>query len=390
MANFKTLASVGLNGFERARLRLLLGEAGQRMGVTWRLGQPEEADLMLLAAGSGEAEAAGMLARGRGVRCVRMGAGLSDAEVTLPAGFDLDDLVRVLASAELPVAGFRSVDAATPEFFDMPDSRPESEHGAPATPEQIPEAVDLERYLRRDSEEYSLDRIVPQQLQEDATLEPVERERPSSRADVRGDERNPYAPRVPAPPEAARMQVHEARPATAPTAVEGRPLGDFLDGERLMAPCQLVMHGAEPLILDPKNRVYLIVGDLESVEPYIQESFTDADFERLTTRELERWRALCDAQPFLRLKWLLALRRGDGWLPRHLDPGGSFRLRRSLELGEHFAPQIRVGRVLADWHPLHEVAAQARVDMQTVFNTLAAYDAIGWLEEQPRERFRRR
>ncbi len=390
MANFKTLACVGLNGFERARLRLLLGEAGRRMGVSWRLGQPEEADLMLLAAGSGEAEAAGMLARGRGVRCVRMGVALSDAEVNLPAGFDIDDLERVLSSAELPVAGFRSVDAATPEFFDMPESRTEAEDGAKASPAQVPEAVDLEHYLRRDSEEYSLNRIVPQQLMEDTALEPVERDLPSSRADVRGDERNPYAPRVSAPPEGAHMQVHEARSPTASATSEGRPLGDFLDGERLMAPCQLVLQGSEPLILDPKNRVYLIVGDLESVEPYVQETYTDADFERLTTRELERWRALCDAQPFLRLKWLLALRRGDGWLPRHLDPGGSFHLRRSLELGEHFDPQIRVGRVLTDWHPLHEVAALARVDMQTVFNTLAAYDAIDWLEEQPRERFRRR
>jgi hypothetical protein len=390
VANFKTLACVGLNGFERARLRLLLGEAGRRMGVSWRLGQPEEADLMLLAAGSGEAEAAGMLARGRGVRCVRMGVALSDAEVTLPAGFDIDDLVRVLSSAELPVAGFRSVDAATPEFFDLPESRTEAEDGAKASPAQVPEAVDLERYLRRDSEEYSLDRIVPQHLMEDTALEPVDRKLPSSRADVRGDERNPYAPRVPAPPEGAPMQVHETRPPAASATHAGRPLGDYLDGERLMAPCQLVLQGSEPLILDPKNRVYLIVGDLESVEPYVQGTYTDADFERLTTRELERWRALCDAQPFLRLKWLLALRRGDGWLPRHLDPGGSFRLRRSLELGEHFAPQIRVGRVLADWHPLHEVAALARVDMQTVFNTLAAYDVIDWLEEQPRERFRHR
>jgi hypothetical protein len=390
VADFKTLACVGLNGFDRARLRLLLGEAAHRMDVTWRLGQPEEADLLLLAAGSAEAEAAGMLARGRGVRCVRMGVAVSDAEVTLPPGFDLDDLVRVLGSAETPLAGFRSVDAATPEFFDAPPTPQQPQGGEEAASPQIPEAVDLERYLRRDSEEYNLDRIVPHELQEDTALEPVERERPSSRAEVRSDERNPYTLRASVSSEVPQMRVQEPRPMNLPyPAAEGRPLTDYLDSKLLMAPCQLVQEGAEPLILDPKNRVYLIVGDLASAEAYIQGSFAESDFERLTTRELERWRALCDARPFLRLKWLSALRRGDGWLPRHLDPGGSFRLRRRMDLDEHFAEQVRIGQVLEDWHPLHEVAARARVDMQTVFNTVAAYDAVDWLDKQPRERFRR-
>lgn len=382
MADLRTLACIGLNGFDRARLRLLLGEANPRLEAVWQLGQPEAADLLLLAEGSAEAEAAGMLARGRGVRCVRLGSAASSGEEALPSGFDIDDLVRVLSTASAPSPTFRSLDATTPEFFEMPavaDAHPEP---------GIPEAVDLERYFRRDSAEYTLENIVPYALQEDTSIEPVQREHVSSRAEVRGIARNPYAQRVSAPAPSPQMFVHEPAAVSRSMSPDRRPLAEFLDGELLMAPSQIVREGAEPLILDPKNRMYMIVGDLVSADAYARAQFAESDFERLTTRELERWRALCEARPYLRLQWLLALRRGDGWLPRHLDPGGSYRVRRMLDLDAYFDDQIRIGQVLQDWHRLHEVSAQAGVDMQSVFNTIAAFDAIGWLETRPRERLR--
>ncbi len=381
----RTLASVGLNGFQRARLRLLLPEAVQRVKAAWTLGDIENADLLLLGEQSAEANAAGMLARGRGVRCIRMGDVLRPGEITLPAIFDVRDLARVLSSVEGPVEDFQSVDVTSPEFFEMADNDtvPMAEdHG-------IPEPVDLEHFLRRDSEEYSLERIVPYSLREDTVLQPVRQEQVSHRTEFRGSERDPYAQRVQSPP--AQMVVREPQPSARPpqAGAESKPLIDYLRSGELMAPSQLVLPDAEPLILDPKHRVYMIVGDLASAEPYARQTYGDADFARLTTRELERWRELCEPMPYLRLEWLLALRGGDGWLPRHLDPGGSYHFKRMLDLDEHFDDQIRIGQVLAnDWKRLHEVAASAGVEMQAVFNTVTAFDSIGWLEWRARERFR--
>ncbi|RAP59125.1 hypothetical protein [Oleiagrimonas sp. MCCC 1A03011] len=384
----RTLACIGLNGFERARLRLLLAEAGERVQARWRMGQPEQADLLILAPGSLEAEAAALRARGRGVRCVHLGAPGDVGDEFLPAGFGVDDVVRVLKSVRAAQAPVQRVDARSPEFFQTETG------GTLADDHAIPEAVDLERFLRRDSGEHTLEKIVPYQLEDTTSIEPVERAAPSSRAQARSSERDPFA-RSASSSSAASSSLSGVQ-ADYGTGLNmkdehdasGHPLSFYLTGQALMAPSQIVLEGTEPLILDPKNGVYMIVGDLASARPYATAHWRSADFERLTTRELERWRALCEPQPYLRLRWLIALCNGDGWLPRHLDPGGSYRVREMLHPGPHFEAQVRIGQVLRDWLRLHEVAAQAGVDMQSVFDTVAAYDAIGWLEWRPRERFR--
>ncbi|KGI77646.1 hypothetical protein [Oleiagrimonas soli] len=387
MTDERVLACIGLNGFERARLRLLLGEASERLKVHWRLGEREQADLLILVPGSLEAEAAALRARGRGVRCVNLGAPGDVGDEFLPAGFGVDDVVRVLGSITHAQRNFAKVDERSPEFFDaLPGHAEHVEHD-----HAIPEAVDLERFLRRDSGEHTLDKIVPYRLEDTTLIQSVPNGRSSTRAQARSSERDPFA----------RGSSHERERLTGVQAnydaglrigddagAPGRPLTHYLEGQALMAPSQVVLGDAEPLILDPKNAVYMIVGDLASAEAYATAHFRESDFSRLTTRDLERWRALCEPRPYLRLKWLVALRSGDGWLPRHLDPGGSYRLRNTLDLDVHFDAQARIGYALQQWMRLHEVAAAAATDMQNVFNAIAAYDAIGWLEWRPRERFR--
>jgi len=395
LAKFRTLACIGCNRIELARLRILLGEAASRLDAQWKLGSPEHADVLLLAGDADEVASGRLVAAGRGVRCVDVRDGaLSDAQ-TLPTGFGVDELVRVLSSSVGPGSRFKSLDAHDPAFFEttgvhagardpnLTDIEALLAGDDPQNP-VLSEPVDLDRFLQRESEEYTLERIVPGRLDERTSVEPASRERPSTRAEVRGSERTPYA----RPVNGQSPKVFDPDPPASAARKHAAFLETFLVEGRLMAPCQLILQGTEPLILDPKHRQYRIVGDLASAEPYAGAQFLESDFERLTTRELERWHALCEGRPYLRLSWLLALRRGDGWLPRHLDPGGSYRVRRMLDLDSHFDTQIRIIEVLQDWRRLHEVAAHAGVDMQSVFNCVAAFDAIGWLEWRPRERFR--
>lgn len=388
MAKEKTLACIGLNGFDKARIRLLLAEAGDRLRMQWSIGAPAQADLIVVAPDSLEGEAAALRARGRGVRCVNLGAPGDVGEDFLSDGFGVEDLVRVLNAASPESDGqFDPMDNLSPEFFGAtePQAEPAQEHG-------LPEAVDLERYLRRESGEYAIDKLVPFTIDERTRIQPIEQGQSSRRAQTRSTEREPFAkPAAPGAPGVINTNTGETGQHTQQGlvfAAEGKPLSHYLADANLMAPCQLVLEDAEPLILDPKNKRYMISGDLKAAEPYARAVFAPSSFERLTTRELERWRAVCEPMPYLRLHWLIALRTGDDWLPRHLDPGGSYRIRDMLELDEHFDEQIRISETLKEWRRLHEVAAQAAVDMQAVFNTVAAFDAIGWLEWKPRERRR--
>lgn len=400
MAEWKTLACIGLDASDLALVRVVLVEAGKRLGQRWTLGTPDRADLLLLGAGSPTAEAAGLTAGGRGVHCVYVRPGAEAGIDALPTGFGLDDLLLVLSTASGPVADFRSIDASTPEFFDtqpVDDASPD-DVDSPAVPaEPVASRVGgpdgdggdtdaLERLLRRDSGEYTLDRIVPVNLSEDTAIDPVQQALPSSRADFRGSVRDPYGTRVPTP--GPERMAYPAGSPDRPEPTNARSLGDFLRGDHLVAPCRIQLEGAEPLVLDPKFRTYMIHGDLAAAEPYALARFVESDFQRLTTRDLERWRQTCEPLPYRRLEWLVALRQSDGWLPRHLDPGGSYRVTQMLDLDAHFDEQIRIGEVLRDWRRLHEIAAQAGVDMRAVYQCVTAFDAIGWLQTRPRERTR--
>lgn len=393
MAELKTLACVGLNGFEQARVRLLLEEANTRLPVRWALGTPGYADLLLLVEDSPQARAASLAADGRGVHSVFLREGAEAGPDTLPTGFGVDELVQVLSSAFEHPSGVGAIDASMQALFDItPDTEgsDEVESFAAAIPDFGPppsaapvETVELEQSVPSDSPHGRFEYIVPVELTEAASIEPVSEGQPSARPAWRVGTGQPLTD-APAPA-AATVQAASARDGRS-SRTGPRGLEHFLDEHVLMAPCLLQVEGAEALVLDPVHRVYMIAGDLSSVDVYASGQFTDEDFDDLTSRELEAWRNQCPPQPYLRLQWLLALRRGEGWLPRHLDPGGTYRVSRMLDLDERFDPQIRIGEVLREWRRLHEVARFAGVDMQSVFHCVTAFDAIGWLESRPRER----
>ena len=163
---------------------------------------------------------------------------------------------------------------------------------------------------------------------------------------------------------------------------------DYLNGQKLVGPSRIELPGLAPLIVDPKNGLYYIHGDLRAVEPYLGQKLHQGQWRPVTNTQLRRERERAPGQQLERLLWLDALRRTGGWLPRHLDPGGTYRVTRLIELDPHYEVQHRIGRLMLDPHRLHDVVSGVGVSMPEVFDVVAAYDTIGFIEWTPRERFR--
>ena len=82
--------------------------------------------------------------------------------------------------------------------------------------------------------------------------------------------------------------------------------------------------------------------------------------------------------------WLYVLLHSEGQLARHLDPGGTYRLARWIEIERDFADYFRIASTMLQPGRLHEIAAASSASMADVFDVVNAYDAIGLIEWQPR------
>ena len=90
------------------------------------------------------------------------------------------------------------------------------------------------------------------------------------------------------------------------------------------------------------------------------------------------------AQPYLRLLWLYVLVHSEGKLARHLDPGGTYRLTRWIEIERDFSSYFRIASTMLQGARLHEIASASGASMADVFDAVNAFDAIGLVEWQPR------
>jgi hypothetical protein len=77
----------------------------------------------------------------------------------------------------------------------------------------------------------------------------------------------------------------------------------------------------------------------------------------------------------------------NGYLASHLDPGGSYRLLQSFEVGEDYPRAQRIADAMRVPLRLHEIVAASQTSMAEVFSVVSAYDAIGWVQWQLRESF---
>ncbi len=169
------------------------------------------------------------------------------------------------------------------------------------------------------------------------------------------------------------------------SAAQPEALHAFLTRKLLGGPARMSIDGAPPLVLDPKHFCFHSRGGLKELEPYCRAMIQRSAWHPLTTAEVSQLRETEPARPYELLHWLDARIRSGGRLASHLDPGGTYRLTRAIDLGGDYPDAVNIAKAMMMPLRLHEIAAAAQVEMGQVFDTVNAYDAIGCVEWTPRQ-----
>jgi hypothetical protein len=381
---------IGVSEEERAHLRLLLRLLAPRLASRWRWGSENEADLLLVDPTSLPGEMARTRALESGVRCVVV----SSAPQAVSGDFVL---VRPLKPAELQqvldaasaageaVAAPRVVFDGVFDFDEVVEPQGDWQAGfehmdfespAPQPPPGIDEAEGL---FRRDAMANKPSILMPDPLDPRTAVEwtgeaGVRSEMRMTRADIRAGGGAP--------------NIDPAMRRIAPREDTWHWLVDYLAGEMLGGPSRIAPPGMPALVLDPKEQAYHCDAPLPELEPYFALQIRRSYWLPMTSASLAEARATARPQPYDRLRWLGALLAGNGSLARHLDPGGAYRLRQWFAIAKEYPQAYRISTAMLRPARLHEIAATSGLPMAEVFNVVNAWDAIGYLECQPRERFR--
>jgi len=399
MPRTRIIEFIGASDEDIAHVRLLLRAAAIHLEERWRWGSEERADLVLVDPRSLIGDSARRRTLERGIAC----ASLIEADAPAPGGRFLrkplrrEDLVALLngvgASTVAPLAILTQGD----DFFDLDLGEPDfSDVAAFDVVQAQAEATRRERVqreheafhdlLRRDPLADAPQFLIPETLGEGIGVEFVRG--PTARSAARADA---------AAHPAAGQGVDEAfvdpgfRRDFAALEDEDatHPLLDYLRPGLLGGPARIALPGVPPLVLDPKEQVFHADGRLPGLEAYCRQPLRLGDFKRLVNYQLDVIRLNTAARPYSRLVWMDRFVRSNGYLANHLDPGGTYRLTRWLELANDYPRAFRAAANMMNPLKLHEIARAADVSLAEVFDVVNAYDAIGYVEWTPRERFLR-
>jgi len=381
----KRIAVIGVSDEETAHLRLLMRKAADELSQRWKWGSETGADLVIV----DPASFAGQMARTRlqaaGLRCaVFSDEAIPGAELVLKRPLKLANVVAVLNSAA--AAATRSSDI-TPHKHDfyvrevgedddgdalsLPDIEPVRPPAAEAAP-------GLEELLRTDPVEAKAASRVDVRLDDDTTV--FGTSGPTARSEARGRGAPEVIARAKAPPSEETPSVRRG----VSIDPSRHSLRQYLDQEILGGPARITLPEAPPLVLDPKCKMFHSPGRLAALQPYCKTALRVCDWQPLTTAELADLRNAEPPQPYQRLIWLYVLVHSEGQLARHLDPGGTYRLVRWIEIERDFSAYFRIASSMLSPARLHEIAAASGASMADVFDAVNAYDAIGLIECQPR------
>jgi hypothetical protein len=352
VSNSRTIAVVGVSEQEVAHLRLLLRKCADEIGQTWRWGEEESADLLVVDPDSFGGQMARTRAQGAGVRCaVFSDRPVEGADLVLRRPLMRANVVEVLKQAASPASARADIGTQTEDFYTR--DLGETPHVAIARDEPEAAVGGLDEALQ------------PQPLE---LRELVGRDAPAPRA-------------LPAEPARKYASRESMLADTAP-----RELREYLEGNLLTMPARFALAGAPPLVLDPKNQVAHAPAGLGALEPYCHAKWRLCDWQPLTSTELADVRAEQQSHAYSRLVWLQALAQSDGHLAKHLDPGGTYKIKHWIEIDKDLGRYFRIASAMLQPARLHEIAAAAAAPMAEVFNLVNAYDAIGLIEWQPRAR----
>jgi hypothetical protein len=371
---------IGPSDEDRAHLRLLLRQLGAGTSGGWRWGEEHRADVLFIDCRT----LAGQMARARaneaGVRCVLIDATPrhpSECALYRPLrAAALSDVLDTIAAARAGEAPLLQGGAAAHPAAAIIEPVPEWTFARPDCNAAGPTADDAEALFRQPGPAAaSVLRLASSERLQQAGI--AQSEAPTQRSLHRAG--------MPADPQSARSH---AGPVVAPRRAAARPLRDFLDGDLLGGPSRIEADGMPTLVLDPKERVFHAGVGLAELAPWLQREVDPGAWQALTSAQLRAVREREPPRSYLQLHWLERLQAADGRLPRHLDPGGCYRLCLPFDVEAGFPVQRRIAHALAHPIRLHELAAVAGAPMAEVFDAIAAFDAIGRIECRPRERLR--
>jgi hypothetical protein len=139
-------------------------------------------------------------------------------------------------------------------------------------------------------------------------------------------------------------------------------------------------HGIAPLLIDPVTDTFHSSARLVDLEAYFLDVVGGHERKRIGGAQLAAFRKEIPGRPLVRLRWLHALLRSNGWLAKHLDPSADYRLRSWFPLDADYRKQHRIAVTMLRAAPLHRIAASAKARMADVFDVVNAYDALGLIE----------
>ena len=391
MTREKIIDCIGASDEDVAHLRLLLRTAGAQLHAPWHWGHEAQADLVIVDADNLVGFAARARVLQRGVPCAELIA----TDAPEPDGLFLrkplrrEDLVVLLnGSGQRAIAPF-AVLIQGDDFFDVDLGEYEDAgalsvaNGIPAPTLAVTDELDeFEALFKRDALADTPQMLLPDRL-EDATSVEYTGER-TTRSLRNTNQRKPFIN-----DSVLSGNIDPSMRSFAYAVDEGaHPLRDYLVGPLLGGVSEIVLPGLPMLVLDPKRQVYHAEGDLPALEEYFEQSLQRADWRALLTEQMREVREHFPAQPYVRLHWLEQMLAANGYLSQHLDPGGRYRLTRVLEIAKDYPRAFRIGAAMVG-QPLrlHKIVAASQTSMAEVFSVVSAYDAIGWVEWQLRERF---
>ena len=138
--------------------------------------------------------------------------------------------------------------------------------------------------------------------------------------------------------------------------------------------------GIPPLLIDPVTDTFHTSARLVELEPYFLDPLGGHERKRVGGEQLAALRKAHPGRPLVRLRWLHAFLRSNGWLAKHLDPSATYQLKSWLPLDNDYRKQHRIALTLMREAPLHVIAKAAKAKMADVFDVVNAYDALGLIE----------
>lgn len=407
MRNYKIIAVVGASDEETAHLRLLIRKAAPQLNHAWRWGSELAADFVVVDPGAFAGQMAATRAQASGVRCaILAAAGTKDDHcLVLERPLKLPNVVAVMNAASAMTVAGAAVTGQGDDFY----FRELDEFSRKDVPPQLAPLVDVwgvhesPTAAARSTEDAiplgGLDEHIHGNPLDEPAPDP---RRPKISADTTFEATGAPSARAERRIVDKEIALHGAGPTTiagtltpgqdappppvkrAPDGNERHPMKAYLDGGLLGGPSALSAPGAAMLVLDPKPRHVHVEGGLEQLEPYCRDSIARTAWRALTSAELAQVRGAAPPRPYADLLWLEALVQSRGRLAPHLDPGGSYRIKRRVDTTPQFHQHGAIADAMRELARLNEIASASGTKMEQVFDIVNAYDAIGELEWKPR------